>query len=314
MVKMRRLFSLVVAVTLVSGLYACGGNSPSAQSSDSANTATSSNDGEFEASSPTNSETPNANYTRIETSYGASGELYYWREFKYGSDGKLESITSYRADGSESGHIDIIYDEHGTQLNEYATRGISQSTSSDGLPLPVIDETTGSVFLTNQYECGYDANGNIATKKSDKINEEYEYDNTGKCIKSYRSYPTGFIAKSYEYDDNENLISETGYDENDNLTSRILYQYDTEGHEVVQEYYDCLNSETTLRYRIEREYTAKGKLSKMSYYWYDMYSELTSTQYTVYYYDEQDTLTAYEEYLAIDGQEVLFERVECTYK
>lgn len=270
--------------------------------------------GESGISDQVNSGISKTNYTRTETSYSSSGELYYWREFRYGSDGKLESITSYRADGSESGHVDITYDVHGTQLSEFATKSISVSFLSNGLPSPVVDETTGSVFLTNQYECEYDTNGNIILKKSETVSEKNEYDDTGKCITTYRSYPSGFLVNSYEYDTTGNLISETGYNENDDLISRILHQYDAEGHETVQESYSYANSEATLRNRIEFEYTDRGDLSKIRRYSYDMFSEPVETRHTVYYYDEQGAFIAQEEYYAIDGLEVLFERVECTYE
>lgn len=332
-----KLFTLGLSACLLCNLCACGSSGISSNP-DPAGAVESTGSGE--ASTPTTAENAKTYSTRTETCYGANGEVYYWIESTYGSNGDLESVTSYRADGSESGHVDITYDEHGNMLTGYGSVGVGQSTSSgEALPSPGINETTGSVYPV-QYEYEYDADGNltkkasISTQGTQHIDEydddgniirstyksgstqsisEYEYNDTCKRINCNSYNQDQFVSRTaYEYDSGGTLTAAKIYTPTGDLYDATLYQYDTEGREVIRENYVYFfpDSEGELMYRTECEYTADGKIAKRSEYSYGLQESL---EYTLYYYDEQGATSAYERYFASAGQETLFERIEYTY-
>lgn len=314
-----RLLYLLFAACLTCSLCACGNDSGAAPSKDAE-----SGNNSISDALPTD-EHVNTHRARIKTSYGPGGELYYRQEYIYGAGARYASVTSYRSDGSESGHVNLTYNEQGDRLNGYAMIGLGRSTTSDApLPLPILNEVTGKVFLV-QYEYEYDNEGRII-KQTETDSEygggtytyEYDYDSTGKkvCSRMYRENASNYQKTLYEYDTNGNLTTSKEYLVSaENPDGRpfymTLYEYDGEGREIKNEQYvySDFGEEQSFNRRTEKEYTEEGKLLKISYYDADGLAE-----YMLYYYNEHGATSAYEIYLAHGGQEGLFERVEFTYE
>lgn len=226
-------------------------------------------------------------------------------------------MTSYRADASESGHVDIVYNEYGDELIGYMATGLGRSSVNGVLQPPTIKEDTGKVDAIH-YEREYDSNGNLVrmtqtyTKYENMIyNYEYDYDSTGKkiCCRSYRNDHDTYENTFYEYDSDGNLIHSEEYRVPSGNPDGVpdyetFYEYNSEGREAKNEYYGYLGEQQMFIRRVEHEYTDDGQLLKVSYYDSD-----GLTEYRIYYQDEH----AEEVYLVSNGQEMLFERIEYTY-
>lgn len=243
---------------------------------------------------------------RIVTSCGADGEIYYRHEYIYNDDGS-SSITSYRADGSESGHVDIVHDEYGNALISYGRNGLG---SLNGFPNP--NQDTGKVWPV-QYEYEYDATGNISKKIITQSNSrlyqdiyEYVYDDAGRQIniKSYSEFEGEYYSgrpyteTSNEYDSNGNLIKTEKQeirtlDIQDGdpfyvVSSVTLYEYNNDGLLTVsrtkQESYDYANGKTEPFISSNEtlyEYDSEGREIKRENYYYEgeeIYSMYTCTE------------------------------------
>ena len=239
----RKMAAILLAGYIVCNLCACGiDDTTQSSASKSINSSTHSSD-----------TTENKDYTRVEFSYGANGELYYRREYVY-RDGTLEAVTSYRADGSESGHVDLVYDEHGNRLTDYSIHGIGAKSGP-----PNLNQDSGKVSPI-EYEYEYDNMGNVAVKtrlydRGERDIYEYSYDSAGHIISiknhgKTRNDETGYVQSGWvynettnEYDSNGRLVTskeqETRYDVSDLLqgiytpvhitSDETFYEYSSDG-------------------------------------------------------------------------------------
>ena len=320
-----KLLAMGLSVCLLASLCACG-SGVVASSGDGGTVSSSGGDNsDPEVSSSANSEAKNANRTQIRTSYGASGEVYYWIESRYGGDGKLESVTSYRADGSESGHVDITYDEHGNKLTDYGITGIGQSRLSDGvLPWPNVSETTGSVNLI-QYEYEYTVSGELIKKTKtsyDRTQEIEEYDEDGNVIRNTRIAGQTQVVTEYVYNNISRLMNSYCYlyydgeimdsygyrDLFNGLSPKMFYEYDSNGALVSIKSYDENDDliKTTLR-----QYDTNGNLFSVETY--DQNGDLTEN--VLYQYDSNGHQVLMESYLYLspNSEATLSSHIEYEY-
>ena len=197
------------------------------------------------------------------TEYTSAGEVLNSIEFSYSADGMLASVAAYDSSGSQTGYVDITYDEFGNPLTWYYTYEF------------------GNI---GRLECKYDTDGNrIKEKYGADSAYWYQYDSQGNQIRWVRYDSNGNLSASatrkynaqgilerneeygadgqmdwyftYEYDSQGNLIKENWYQQNGELNGYYLYEYDTAGNCVS---YSQYNPDGQLYWLNTYEYDADG--------------------------------------------------------
>ena len=197
------------------------------------------------------------------TEYTSAGEVLNSIEFSYSADGMLASVAAYDSSGSQTGYVDITYDEFGNPLTWYYTYEFG---------------------IIGRLECKYDTDGNRIKEKygADSV-YWYQYDSQGNQIRWVRYDGNGNLSASatrkynaqgilerneeygadgqmdwyftYEYDSQGNLIKENWYQQNGELNGYYLYEYDTAGNCVS---YSQYNPDGQLYWLNTYEYDADG--------------------------------------------------------
>ncbi len=159
------------------------------------------------------------------TAYGPYDEIIYWHDFAYGPDGKMESVTSYSADGAETGRVDYSYDEEGNALVGYRSSEVVPHWDSDGnIESPAADPTVGEVKIVSY---GLSSGG-----------------------KGY--YDDGSLQYENLYDDDGKLTRWNSYYKSGGLLEYILFEYDAQGRKLRENYY---TAEDVLRQVTDFEYS-----------------------------------------------------------
>ena len=175
-------------------------------------------------------------------------------------DGKIEYVETYKREYDEKGRV--------VREEEYDWEGVYSGYTeyrynSDGI---LVWEgrysEEGNLYVSMEY----DAYGNLVMVDDGESVERYsyEYDDSGKIItkKSYRDERyTGY--SSYEYDSNGKISVEKMYDGNGNLKGSNRYKYDANGYETAEERY---NSTNTLEFASVYEYDEYGNALTWKYY------------------------------------------------
>ncbi|CDX04955.1 Prokaryotic membrane lipoprotein lipid attachment site profile [Desulfitobacterium hafniense] len=156
-----------------------------------------------------------SNQPRKKTGY-YNGVLAWYHIYTY-DKGKQTGVTAYDAGGSETGYLDILYDEEGREVQ--GAKGVVNS----GNLVRIKSTYDNSGKMTRQdwfYPHG------IQTYTT------YEYSDDGQRIKSYYYHPDGEYGNSGNQEGAFHLdgYSIYSYDENGNITSQI--SYDPRGKEV----------------------------------------------------------------------------------
>lgn len=323
-------FLLALLMAGLMGLTACGSNTsgPAPESSGGAgNSSVSESPGSAsleepapeptEEPEPTPAPEPEMGRLVKMTAYGPHGEICYWHDFTYGPDGKRESVTSYSADGTETGRVDYAYDEDGKALVGYKSSSAVPYWDSDGnMKSPSeIDPMVGRVEATaaassGRAENSYYDNGNIKMEyqydgdrqtgwkhyySSGELMEYavYEYDQEGEHSRSCYYMPDGTLRRTIDYERSENKSTATTIEYSEN-GERLVSQEETE--------YNSNNSparRTMLLYEGSVN-TADGPLE--------------INDYTEETYNSDGQILVREKTIIKNGESFVFERQEYTYE
>lgn len=132
-------------------------------------------------------------------SYDSDGTLLWYHIYTYDQDRRTATATSYNANNSQTGHVDLVYDSNGRSIVNY-------DYPSD----------SGAI---------------------EKI--EYDYDGDGKKVASrlYRASGDLRVSFAYQYNSDGKLSRTDQYDSDGSLTIYELHQYDANGTERRDCYY-----------------------------------------------------------------------------
>lgn len=122
------------------------------------------------------------------TVYGPRNELLYWHEYAYNQAGDVSRVTSYNADGNQTGYVDLHYDEEGRVLENYSWENPTYVWVNDTAINQ--NESVGMVYLRS---CG----------STDEYEDECIYDSTGKIVKTIAFNKKGNVSTIYEHEYNE---------------------------------------------------------------------------------------------------------------
>lgn len=136
--------------------------------------------------------------------YDSDGTLLWYHIYTYDAERRVSSATSFSAAGSQTGHVDCVYDDEGRPLVTYTNYVIDESGSING---PI-----------EKREIEYDENGR---KSVDRI---------------YR--PSGSLDHTtvYQYNEDGKLVRADVYT-NNSLNTYTLYQYDSNGTQRSDSYH-----------------------------------------------------------------------------
>lgn len=274
-----RSVAALLAVSLLFSMCACSNSSDEPEIDDSANLEQSESGGsdskdKSDGKAPSSAETTKPGRTSRMTVYGANDEVYYRHEHVYDGNGNMISVTSYNGSGEETGHVDIIYDEHGNKLVDYLTRGVGH-TYYNGVLFPEVNEQTGAVSPIEQ-----------------KYTMEPEYDGSRNLIKRSYYEPSGelYYYEEYEYDGDGNRSCRRQFDENGECYLYEFLEYDTAGNLITRKEYNGWDD--TIRYSYVFEYNSEGKEIKSSMYDHsDIDGGMLLKQYTVHEYNDDMSLS-----------------------
>ena len=181
-------------------------------------------------------------------SFDASGALIWYHEFTYNSDGTIASVTSGNGSGSQTGHVDLVYDENGHEIVGYITSWDGSvwqiDKEYDVSGNWIVGYTTGDGSI-GQINREYNASGNcIREERYDRTGGVidyflFEYDSDGNCIKREGHSGDGDLVETtvVEYNERRRKIRESMYGSGGELNGYELYEYDMEGNLLEEGYY-----------------------------------------------------------------------------
>lgn len=157
--------------------------------------------------------------------YYSGSELIYYHVYTYGPDGVMNAVTSYDGVGTQTGHVDLKYNEKGQTLVSYT---YVQSYS----PMENADDG-----IVTQLKMEYDDAGNIIREEFYDIDGSLgfyiidQYDSNGKMTKQIRYDKGGnvFHIDTYEYNTSGEIEKQTSCDPEGSVLSYMLFEYDNEG-------------------------------------------------------------------------------------
>lgn len=178
-------------------------------------------------------------------SYDSDGTLLWYHIYTYDAERRVSSATSFSAAGSQTGHVDCVYDDEGRPLVTYDHPVIVESSAISG-PIE---------------------------------KREIEYDENGRESVSRIYWPSGSLnfTSVYQYDENGKRVRTDVYT-NDSLSTYTLYQYDSNGTQRSDSYH--ANGQPFGDYGIteynsaglpltHRVYRQDDSLSYEKFYYYD---------------------------------------------
>lgn len=301
---MKRLFALLLAMTMLFGLAAC--NSQNEKEKEPAGT------------EPTGTEPEKPNVENVCTSFivkNDEGEVWYGyvntiengylteiRDFDYDVEKKikiaydLENRTAVITCDSREGSLTVVWNEEGDiikQTHQPEGKVVTVTkTPKDGGYVMVIETTENGVCTEKQVNTFdaqgslleslyYGNSGNLVSKysytyneKGNKIRDVYEY---------YGEEETYTDISEYTYDENDRNILTKYIDGEGNCYSRMESSYDEDGNLLMEA---CYDEENTKIDWTEYTYNDKGLEESVKYYYYT--DGLVSS--TTYEYDDADNL------------------------
>lgn len=175
--------------------------------------------------------------------YDGAGGLLWSHVYQYDDRGRMSGVTSYNAAGEQTGHVDVLYDTDGREIQSYSWM---RSTGEGGGTVdPVIYR--------------YDAAGRLEREELYFGGDEMDfyvvnrYDRAGRKIRSDSYDPDGTLMSYllYEYDDSGKMARREGYAPDGTLGDYSVWAYDAEGKttEYISYYADGEeNARTTYTY------------------------------------------------------------------
>ena len=165
---------------------------------------------------------------RRTSGFDGNGTLLWYHELTYDRFGRNTAVISYDSSGTQTGHVDIEYDENGNMLNSpgynfddgIVWNGFTYSYNSNG---------------SRSQEARFDRNGEL------EYYEIFYYNEFGTIIRGefYDKDNVYFRAIEYQYDSEEKLIRRTQLDADGSISSYQLYEYDAQNRLVrVSLYYN----------------------------------------------------------------------------
>lgn len=233
---MKKLIALILALTMILALTACGGNG---------NTNPGESTGTPNNTDPSNNETTQSTAPKTETKWLVQTETYVYEDASMGTvtssltyDELGNPLTLKQEMSGMTMEMVFNYDENGNNIGMTATQG---DTSMDYIF--TLDEN-GNRIKTELYQndelfqstsATYDENGNLLTQKvsgsSFENLSEYTYDENGNLLSYTISY-NGTLASTttLEYDDQGRQIGLTTVDADGNVTNlmEVTYEGNTE--------------------------------------------------------------------------------------
>ena len=177
--------------------------------------------------------------------FDENGNLLWYHDLFYGTDGMESKVIAYTADGVETGQVECFY--NGSQEQGY-------------------DYSLGTGELT-MWRQEYDERGNVILKEeytsdgdlSRSLKYNTIYDEKGNAIEVQCEVSNGenYTNKS-EYDDDGNQVADYSYTDGE-LTGYVLSEYDSVGHKIRDDHY---NADGSLWYYVIWEWDDKGNLIK----------------------------------------------------
>ena len=168
-------------------------------------------------------ETVSAKVLRRDT-YDQAGNLAWSHVYQYDQQGQLSGVTSYNSDGTQTGFVEVLYDENGNQIQAYSW-------------MEGTDEASGTV---DPIVFRYDAAGKLER-------EELYFGGELEC----------YIID--QYDEREQVIRSDTYNPNGTLMSYALYTYDGSGRRTRC---DSFTTNGELESFAEWTYDAMGEIAE----------------------------------------------------
>jgi tetratricopeptide (TPR) repeat protein len=175
--------------------------------------------------------------------YDADGKLLFYYQFTYNLKGQKASVTRCDANGVETQHLELTYDEEGRELVSCT------GYADDGELIKYVYEYDGNdISRLTQY-----------VGISDEVEQYYKYEKgeNGKVSRSvcYSADDVMRYSINFEYDENGNCIKHIQYDENGNMEVYYIFTYDNRGNNVLQQ---CYRADGELLHYTENIYDEKG--------------------------------------------------------
>ena len=177
--------------------------------------------------------------------FDENGNLLWYHDLFYGTDGMESKVIAYTADGVETGQVECFY--NGSQGQGYY---YSLGTGELTMYREEYDEH-GSVILQEEYT----SDGEMS--RSFKFNTIYDEKGNAIEVQCEQSDGHNWTSKS-EYDDDGNQVAQYSYTDGE-LTGYVLSEYDSAGHKIRDDHY---NADGLLSYYDIFEWDDKGNLIK----------------------------------------------------
>ena len=193
------------------------------------------------------------NQMRRRTGYDGNGALVYWHEYTYNEKGQRDSVTAYDAGGTQTGHVDIPYDENGNSLRGYSTlvstgeiRPTDYVRNEQGQLIKIIRYNvngTASSTLTRQYNAAGQMvrEDNFSSDDVLRSYELYEYNDQGQWVKRNIYESNGELRSYYTYEYNERgqRVRDNHYGNDGSLNNYSINKYDENGKSIGTDRYDA---------------------------------------------------------------------------
>ena len=175
------------------------------------------------------------------TMYDANNQIMYWQEFTYDENGDEKSVTSYDANGNQTGHVDCDHSN--------PSRVVSFCTYSEtGKVFKSVSEydSSGALIKSTYYGGETEADGwYIIYDHDGEKNIQTQYGMDGKVQTRYIDYQDGskYVTEFYHYEEwHDTFVLDSKqvndgnftyhYDANGNMTYYSETQYDDNGNAI----------------------------------------------------------------------------------
>jgi YD repeat-containing protein len=188
---------------------------------------------------------------RKRSGYDAGGALQWYHVMDY-KDERETRCTSYDAAGTQIGQVEVLYDEQGNRVQDYAYNG-----DGELFPYKNTYDAQGRCTKSIHYRadgtvsgyCTYENDAQGHRTKETWYDPDgtltgywvYEYDAQGRLTK-YTSYNADGTVTGYEtneYDAQGNCTKDTSHNADGTVTGYHTYEYDAQGHRTKSTWYNA---------------------------------------------------------------------------
>lgn len=197
--------------------------------------------------------------------YGDDGKLVYWHIDTFDENGRLIHKTAYKADGSQMGDYDIVYNEHGDEIEScwyffgsgYLMKQVTEYDEKNRKILADSYPDEQRNVLGHKIFYFYDENDRIEHL------EEYSYDSRYQGKRAYRYL---------QYDEAGNRVREETYDQEKTFVGAYDYEYDEKGNRIKEisynsdqkvEFYNIIDYDNDGKVTETRRYDPQGNLKSV---------------------------------------------------